>query len=98
MLAICITLSQVLVEENCIHYFQELFLLFIETNVSGNKQSSKVFNKPRSEKTGLRGFRPGLTQTGLYRTETRNSFSHRRPLKMAPKQKLFTCFVTLKDL
>ena len=26
--------------------------------------------EPRSEKTGLRGFRPGLTQTGLY--------SHRR--------------------
>ena len=22
--------------------------------------------EPRSEKTGLRGFRPGLTQTGLY--------------------------------
>ena len=22
--------------------------------------------KPRSEKTGLRGFRPGPTQTGLY--------------------------------
>ena len=27
-------------------------------------------NKPRCEKTGLRGFRPGPTQTGLY--------SHRR--------------------
>ena len=23
-------------------------------------------NEPRSEKTGLRGFRPGSTQTGLY--------------------------------
>ena len=23
-------------------------------------------NEPPSEKTGLRGFRPGLTQTGLY--------------------------------
>ena len=23
-------------------------------------------NEPRSEKTGLRGFRPGPTQTGLY--------------------------------
>ena len=23
-------------------------------------------NEPRSEKTGLRSFRPGLTQTGLY--------------------------------
>ena len=30
-------------------------------------------NEPRSEKTGLRGFRPGLTQTGLY--------SHRRWLE-----------------
>ena len=32
-------------------------------------QSSKMaatINEPRSEKTGLRGFRPGLTQTGLY--------------------------------
>ena len=25
-----------------------------------------VINGPRSEKTGLRGFRPGPTQTGLY--------------------------------
>ena len=30
-------------------------------------------NEPRSEKTGLRGFRPGPTQTGLY--------SHRRWLE-----------------
>ena len=29
-----------------------------------------VINEPRCEKTGLRGFRPGPTQTGLY--------SHRR--------------------
>ena len=29
--------------------------------------------EPRSEKTGLRGFRPGLTKTGLY--------SHRRCLE-----------------
>ena len=27
---------------------------------------TKVINAPRSEKIGLRGFRPGLTQTGLY--------------------------------
>ena len=32
--------------------------------------STAVLNKPRCEKTGLRGFRPGLTQYGLY--------SHRR--------------------
>ena len=30
-------------------------------------------NEPRCEKTGLRGFRPGPTQTGLYR--------HRRSLE-----------------
>ena len=30
-------------------------------------------NEPRSKKTGLRGFRPGLTQTGMY--------SHRRWLE-----------------
>ena len=30
----------------------------------------KQLLEPRSEKTGLQGFRPGLTQTGLY--------SHRR--------------------
>ena len=29
------------------------------------KSCSKI-NEPRSEKTGLRGFRPGPTQTGLY--------------------------------
>ena len=32
-----------------------------------------IFNEPRSEKTGLRGFRPGPTQTELY--------SHRRWLE-----------------
>ena len=36
-----------------------------------NKQSGT--NEPRSEKTGLRGFRPGPTQTGMY--------SHRRWLE-----------------
>ena len=30
-----------------------------------NSIQAKTF-EPRSEKTGLRGFRPGLTQTGLY--------------------------------
>ena len=34
--------------------------------------SSPAINEPRREKTGLRGFRPGLTQTELY--------SHRRRL------------------
>ena len=26
-----------------------------------------IYNEPRREKTGLRGFRPGPTQTGLYK-------------------------------
>ena len=26
-----------------------------------------IINEPRREKTGLRGFRPGPTQTGLYK-------------------------------
>ena len=39
---------------------------------SDNKQDTKQF-EPRSEKTGLRGFRPGPIQTGLY--------SHRRWLE-----------------
>ena len=37
--------------------------------LTANDQSDKNFvfiNEPRSEKTGLRGFRPGPTQTGLY--------------------------------
>ena len=34
---------------------------------------TQLIFEPRSEKTGLRGFRPGLTQTGLY--------SHRRWLE-----------------
>ena len=34
---------------------------------------NKLKDEPRSEKTGLQGFRPGLTQTGLY--------SHRRSLE-----------------
>ena len=33
-------------------------------------RNAQIPNEPRSEKTGLRGFRPGPTQTGLY--------SHRR--------------------
>ena len=37
-----------------------------------NKQNTIIetntkINEPRREKTGLRGFRPGPTQTGLYK-------------------------------
>ena len=30
-------------------------------------EDTKMENEPRREKTGLRGFRPGPTQTGLYK-------------------------------
>ena len=33
----------------------------------GASKSLKSTNEPRREKTGLRGFRPGPTQTGLYK-------------------------------
>ena len=36
----------------------------------GCHHSSMTF-EPRREKTGLRGFRPGLTQTGLYSHRSR---------------------------
>ena len=29
--------------------------------------STQITNEPRREKTGLRGFRPGPTQTGMYK-------------------------------
>ena len=32
-----------------------------------NEERMERINEPRSEKTGLRGFRPGPTQTGLYK-------------------------------
>ena len=35
-------------------------------NVLEIKVPRHIRNEPRSEKTGLRGFRPELTQTGLY--------------------------------
>ena len=37
--------------------------LAVESLLSSNL---KTLNEPRCEKTGLRGFRPGPTQTGLY--------------------------------
>ena len=41
--------------------------------VKKQKKGTSDIIEPRSEKTGLRGFRPGPTQTGLY--------SHRRWLE-----------------
>ena len=36
-----------------------------ETN-EGGSAARGLINEPRCEKTGLRGFRPGPTQAGLY--------------------------------
>ena len=38
-----------------------LFDIFLQLN-----SCERELDEPRCEKTGLRGFRPGLTQTGLY--------------------------------
>ena len=38
-----------------------------ENVVIGCFNEASVINEPRREKTGLRGFRPGPTQTGLYK-------------------------------
>ena len=37
--------------------------------VGGHITCCFILNEPRHEKTGLRGFPPGLTQTRLYNTE-----------------------------
>ena len=53
------------------HYYNVLFVRSCERNnqvtaeAEGVVGSVKLF-EPRCEKTGLRGFRPGPTQTGLY--------------------------------
>ena len=54
---------------------KRLVPVYCQTNpvVIESTKAKKSRNWPRSEKTGLRGFRPGLTQTGLY--------SHRRWLE-----------------
>ena len=39
---------------------------FIALGSNNNVCQDVVSNEPRYEKTGLRGFRPGPTQTGLY--------------------------------
>ena len=40
-------------------------MMILALNVSFILHSMDIF-EPRCEKTGLRGFRPGPTQTGLY--------------------------------
>ena len=39
----------------------------LHVHVCVSLEHAKVLNEPRREKTGLRGFRPGPTQTGLYK-------------------------------
>ena len=58
-------------------------------------------NEPRCEKTGLRGFRPGLTQTGLYshrRWLGAGNFGFRkkwdRTIRVAKTKALISCAVT----
>ena len=48
--------------------FRASFKLFDELERATDTRAvgEQVSLEPRSEKTGLRGFRPGLTQTGLY--------------------------------
>ena len=40
-------------------------------NNPGHFMPSSLLFEPRREKTGLRGFRPGPTQTGLYSLRSR---------------------------
>ena len=57
-----------------IHIFRLTKLLSqLNTENHVNAHTTQETNGPRCEKTGLLGFRPGMTQTGLY--------SHRRWLE-----------------
>ena len=52
--------------------FEFIISVMVKLKLISRYQSSQfpdVFKtyEPRREKTGLRGFRPGLTQTGLYK-------------------------------
>ena len=40
---------------------------FASVYIHLNRDIMSITNEPRREKTGLRGFRPGPTQTGLYK-------------------------------
>ena len=58
----------------------KLEILDLEIIVLFRQQKTKMLStaEPRCEKTGLRGFRPGPTQTGLY--------SHRRWLEQCSRK------------
>ena len=46
--------------------FADLFSMYAEAKTAVTVRSLPSY-EPRREKTGLRGFRPGPTQTGLYK-------------------------------
>ena len=55
-----------------LQFLKKMLYFSIYRNFSGGNCSLKLSDmlylfEPRREKTGLRGFRPGPTQTGLYK-------------------------------
>ena len=44
----------------------ELVSIGVEVQRNADGGTPSILLEPRSEKTGLRGFRPGPTKTGLY--------------------------------
>ena len=63
---------------------------------------SPIYYEPRCEKTGLRGFRPGPTQTGLYndrRLLEASNFCFRKyrdwTIRIAKTKMLISCAVTV---
>ena len=60
-------------EKKALKEFQGALQFRMAGNDEQVREKLQVSFEPRSEKTGLRGFRPGPTQTGLY--------SHRRLLE-----------------
>ena len=60
------------VQSQIVHYVGQAKYFSAEIHETGEQTAKLVFNygeknEPRREKTGLRGFRPGPTQTGLYK-------------------------------
>ena len=68
MIAVCYGYRIILYRINIICLFLYLFYKIFHVTLFKNKWLSFntiSLNEPRSEKTGLRGFRPGTTQNGL---------------------------------
>ena len=49
-----------------VHVIQKRITLLVYKRTEVKNWPKSYENEPLSEKTGLRGFRPGPTQTGLY--------------------------------